>query len=484
MIKIKSLFRNLISSSLILLGLLGCSNESSQPDDSSETGLFQIGTEKIYDFSNDLVFDKTQVSDFKIEEDGSVSYIASGQYSGGGACFYIKSDQSIINIENYETVDLEYEYEPISGNWDTSSNPKWCFNVYSDDSSGFWNEGTTLQYFENNALSGSFTYSVDVGDSVEGDMKAFAIKLNTYNTVNDGDQNKKCKIRIKKVTFNKKEGAPEDTPTDDGLTDEERGEIVKITYESKDYTNDDSVAVTKPALVYLPAGFDAEDKTTKYPVLFLMHGIGGSESEWGMSTTGKGGKLKGIMDKAIAAGTVKKCIVVCPNGRSTTNYTDASMGNAASFYTFGSELRNDLLPYMQSNYNVDSDRKNIAMAGLSMGGMQTINIGLCECLDFISYFGAFSAAPTTNTASVIASKVAAFDAEYDIKYFYNICGTSDTTALSSASAAVDGLASSCDRLTDGSNFEWVTCDGSHDWPVWWKGFEAFIPIMFQENYEN
>ena len=415
--KIKSLFTKGICLSLLALTFIGCQQNGGGSED---VELFKIGTEKIYDFSDAIVFDKTQVSDFKIEADGSVTYVANGQYSGGGACFYIKPDQSIINIENYESIDVEYEYEPVSGKWNSADNPKWCFNVYSDDSSGFWSGGNTVEYIEEKAFKGSFKHTVRVGASLEGDMKAFALKLNTYNTKNESSSSA-CKVRIKKVTFNKKAGAPEDAPSDDGLTDEQRGKIIEIKYPTKDYLNNGTETYEKPARVYLPAGFNADDKDTKYPVLFLMHGVQGYEGEWGMTTQGKGGKLKGIMDKEIAAGNVKKFIVVCPNGRSSSTYSNSAFENNQGFYKFGQELRNDLLPYMQKNYNVDTDRKNIAMAGLSMGGMQTINIGLCECLDIMSYFGAFSAAPTTYTAAEIKTAINKFDSKYDIKYFYNIC---------------------------------------------------------------
>ena len=70
-----------------------------------------------------------------------------------------------------------------------------------------------------------------------------------------------------------------------------------------------------------------------------------------------------------------------------------------------------------------------------MGGMQTINIGLCECLDLFSAFGAFSAAPTSYPAASVAKKLEAFPEEDRIRFFYSICGTEDGTAYASAAAA-------------------------------------------------
>ena len=76
-----------------------------------------------------------------------------------------------------------------------------------------------------------------------------------------------------------------DTPRGIGCTfsNSESGEIRKITYASKDYENGGTDATQKPAFVYLPAGFDKADTSKKYPVLYLMHGVGGNESEWGMT---------------------------------------------------------------------------------------------------------------------------------------------------------------------------------------------------------
>ena len=110
------------------------------------------------------------------------------------------------------------------------------------------------------------------------------------------------------------------------------------------------------------------------------------------------------MDNLIYYKEIEPFIVVTPNGRSTENCAREG-SDYNSFYVFGKELRSDLIPYMEAHYStyaVEGDpsasRMHRAMAGLSMGGMQTINIGIGECMDLFSYFGAFSAAPTSNLA--------------------------------------------------------------------------------------
>jgi enterochelin esterase-like enzyme len=262
---------------------------------------------------------------------------------------------------------------------------------------------------------------------------------------------------------------------------ENGGTIEHITYKSKNYYGDGKDNVKK-ANVYLPAGYD---KTKKYKVLYLMHGIGGDENEWGM--TGTNSKVKMIMDNLTYYGDIDPFIVVTPNGRSSVNHANEG-SDYNSFYVFGQELRNDLIPYIDSHYSTYADysedgydlsaaREHRAMAGLSMGGMQTINIGIGECVDLFSYFGAFSAAPTSNTAATTAQKLSGN--RYPIHYFYNICGLQDGTAYSSASAAAKNLPSVCNQFVDGQNFMWQELNGGHDFNIWYLGFYNFAQIVFK-----
>ena len=262
------------------------------------------------------------------------------------------------------------------------------------------------------------------------------------------------------------------------------GLVKKISYPTYDYYGDGS-PITKSAYIYLPKGYD---ETKQYNVLYLMHGIGGDETEWGM--TGSLSKVKLMMDNLAECGDIEPFIVVAANGRSTADFANKN-GDFNSFYVFGKELRNDLIPYIEENYatyadyaegyDMTANRDHRAMAGLSMGGMQTINIGLCECLDLFGWFGAFSAAPTSNSSSVIAEKLTAFPEEYKIHYFYNICGLSDGTALASARNAALGLTEKSECFTD-ANFMWHEVKGAHDFAVWYLGFYNFAQLVFDSAY--
>lgn len=263
----------------------------------------------------------------------------------------------------------------------------------------------------------------------------------------------------------------------------ECGTIERIAYKTYDYFGDGS-EIEKYANVYLPYGYD-EGK--KYNVLYLMHGIGGNENEWGM--TGSTSKVKCMMDNLIYNGDIEPFIVVTPNGRSGADFANTN-SDFNSFYEFGKELRNDLIPYIESHYatygrsadqdyDMKADREHRAMAGLSMGGMQTINIGMCECLDIISYFGAFSAAPTSYRGADIVQKIDEKFPDEEIIFFYNICGTEDSIAYQSASAAAKELPRLSERFQDGENFMWQELGGGHDFSIWFLGFYNFAQVVFR-----
>ncbi len=256
------------------------------------------------------------------------------------------------------------------------------------------------------------------------------------------------------------------------------GRIDWINYPAKDYAGDGS-EITKRAVVYVPAGYSEDEPCD---VLILCHGIGGTEGEWEFPNAFS--MSKNLTDHLFADGFVKNLIIVMPNGRAGANFKDTSFNNQKPFYLFGQEIRNDLLPYIDAHYNtwgsktpddLSAAREHRAMAGLSMGGMQTINIGLCECLDIISAFGAFSAAPTSKTAAEITQALKQFPEDLSVRYFYNICGSDDGVALWSAAAAAKTKPADS-RLTE-ENWHWQEVPGGHDMNIWRLGLYNFLKLL-------
>lgn len=332
----------------------------------------------------------------------------------------VKLSKEQVNIDsswcvNIETTDDEYILTPLS----------WNTNVAS---------GATIEF--------GFLGVGETDGKIEADIEFTKDHYDPTATISDSIPEKYSEIR----------------------NDEGAGTVKTISYTAHDPENGNTY--TKNANIYLPANY-SEDK--KYNVLYLLHGIGGDENEWGMYNDES--KVKAIMDNLAYYGDIDSFIVVTPNGKASES------GSIPSFYNFGAELRNDLIPYIDSHYSTYADRDHRACAGLSMGGMQTINIGIGECVDLFSYFGAFSAAPTSNPASKTAELLA--DKDYPIHYFYNICGLQDGIAYWSASAAAKNLPEVCDKFVDGENFMWQELDGEHNFDIWYLGFYNFAQKAFK-----
>lgn len=132
--------------------------------------------------------------------------------------------------------------------------------------------------------------------------------------------------------------------------------------------------------VYLPPGY--ETSTRRYPVFYLLHGAGDSDDSW--STVGRAGF---ILDNLIATKKAKPMIVVMPAGHVRAQ-TSSAVSNAATD-AFVSDFVTDLMPLVQRNYRVSTDRASTAIAGLSMGGNQALNIAIPH-LEKFGYIGVYS----------------------------------------------------------------------------------------------
>ena len=160
------------------------------------------------------------------------------------------------------------------------------------------------------------------------------------------------------------------------------GKLEMIDYDSK------SVGNKRKALIYTPPGYSADQK---YPVLYLLHGIGGDENEWR-----RDGHPEIILDNLIAEKKAVPMLIVMPNGRAQPDDRPGpnAMQTAPAFGKFDQDLLGSLIPFIESKYSVKSDRESRALAGLSMGGGQSLNFGLAN-LDTFAWIGGFSSAPNT-----------------------------------------------------------------------------------------
>lgn len=188
------------------------------------------------------------------------------------------------------------------------------------------------------------------------------------------------------------------------------GRLELVEYDSK------TVGTRRRMNVYTPPGYSAEKK---YPVLYLLHGIGGDETEWQRFAT-----PDMLFDNLIADGKAVPMIVVMPNGRAQKN--DRAEGNvfesAPAFGVFERDLLDDVIPAIEARYSVQADREHRALAGLSMGGGQSLNFGLGH-LDTFAWVGGFSSAPNTRRPEELVPDAA--KAKEQLKLLWLSCGNKD-----------------------------------------------------------
>ena len=187
------------------------------------------------------------------------------------------------------------------------------------------------------------------------------------------------------------------------------GQLEMIEYDSK------TVGAKRKMQVYTPPGYS---KDKKYPVLYLLHGIGGDETEWERFCT-----PHILLDNLIADGKAVPMIIVMPNGRAQKN--DRAEGDifaaAPAFANFERDLLDDVIPAIESRYSAYTIRENRALAGLSMGGGQSLNFGLAH-LDTFAWVGGFSSAPNTKAP---AQLLPVPEAATQLKRLWLSCGDKD-----------------------------------------------------------
>jgi len=238
------------------------------------------------------------------------------------------------------------------------------------------------------------------------------------------------------------------------------GSIDTIEYVSK------TVGTVRRALIYTPPGFS---KSEKYPVLYLLHGIGGDEKEWFNQ-----GKPQVILDNLYAKGQIVPMIVVLPNGRAMKD--DRAIGNimesskVQAFATFEKDLLNDLIPFVEKKYPVLKNQENRAIAGLSMGGGQSLNFGLGN-LDTFAWVGGFSSAPNTKSPQELIPN--AENAKKKLKLLWLSCGDKDRLVIFSQRTHEYLVANGIAHVYQ------VIPGGYHDFKVWKLNLYMFSQLLFK-----
>jgi enterochelin esterase-like enzyme len=223
----------------------------------------------------------------------------------------------------------------------------------------------------------------------------------------------------------------------------------------------------RKAVVYLPPHYSAD---RKYPVLYLLHGIGGNEWEW------KGYvHADAVVDNLIIADKAVPMIIVMPNGRALPDDRVPEGGkiyspeNAGGFAKFERDLLDCLIPAIQAKYSASTNREDRALAGLSMGGGQSLNFGLTH-LDTFAWVGGFSPAPNTKSSAELVSDPAAVRAQ--LKLLYLSCGNKD--GLISVSQGVHTY-----LKQQNIPHIWNVDDQGHDRGTWANNLYHFAQRIFR-----
>jgi enterochelin esterase-like enzyme len=234
--------------------------------------------------------------------------------------------------------------------------------------------------------------------------------------------------------------------------------------------------------IYTPPGY--EISTAKYPVFYLLHGAGDCDDSW--TSVGRAGF---ILDNLIAAKKAKPMIVVMPAGHTSSGF---SMGSGGMADDFSRDFTKDIIPYVESHYRVLTDRGSRAMAGLSMGGMQTLNVTMSDLGKFshIGVFssGVFSAAPRTPAAKEApAANAPAPGADWEqprLAVLDNASLKKDLKLLWFSTGSEDFLLNTTKATLEllkkhGFNPVYKESTGGHTWINWRNYLIEFAPQLFQ-----
>jgi enterochelin esterase-like enzyme len=219
--------------------------------------------------------------------------------------------------------------------------------------------------------------------------------------------------------------------------------------------------------IYAPAGYDV-NTNEKYPVLYIMHG--GGEDERGWATQGKTGL---ILDNLIADKKATPMLVVMPDGNSNqSGFSEMTMK------MFEAEMKQCIIPFIEKNYRAKTDAKNRALAGLSMGGIQTLYVGVNNT-DLFSYLGVFSSGWIVPMLSQIADAQYAYMTKNadminaNVKLFFIAQGGKEDIAYNNCQIMLKKF----DEMK--IKYSYTEYPGGHTWPVWRNNIYTMAPLLFK-----
>lgn len=270
-------------------------------------------------------------------------------------------------------------------------------------------------------------------------------------------------LELKPITYDVPSGFDE---KQDGVA---YGKVVRESYYS------DTTGKYRKVNIILPPDYTGEKE---YPVLYLLHGIGGDENEW------LDGNPAYVVGNLVAEGLARDMIIVIPNCRARANdaaTTEFSLEHYAAFDNFINDLRDNLMPYIEEEYSIATGRKNTAIAGLSMGGRESLNIGL-HMPETFGYIAAFS--PGFGVFAYENQGVKE-DGLFTEETFRLPEEYKDNTLLMLNNGISEGgenaLGGQCHKVLEKNEIPhlFYVTEGGHDFKVWKHGLYNFALQIFQ-----
>ena len=236
--------------------------------------------------------------------------------------------------------------------------------------------------------------------------------------------------------------------------------------------------------IYTPPGYEKGAGT--FPVFYLLHGAGDNDDAW--SSVGRAGF---ILDNLIAAKKALPMIVVMPAGHTSTTFAmPPASGSTPPRDEFAEDFVNDIMPYVEANYRVIADRSHRAIAGLSMGGMQTLNISMSRLKDF-AYIGVFSSGVFSMRRPANPGASPAPPPAVPVEWEEQHAADLDNAALKPGLKLLWLATGSDDFLIQTSKVTvemlkkhgfspvWKETSGAHTWINWRNYLNEFAPQLFR-----
>jgi len=246
------------------------------------------------------------------------------------------------------------------------------------------------------------------------------------------------------------------------------GTVQSVPYKSK------SLGTDRKMMVYTPPGY--EQSTSRYPLLYLLHGAGSDETTWTQR-----GKAEVILDNLIADGKLKPLVVVMPFGLAAPR-AQGARGDAAENKMqregFTRDFFEDVMPLVDAKFRVYADRDHRAIGGLSLGAAQALALGLTR-LDLFSRIAAFSPAmgasnnPATGGVDFETVLADSIRINSQLKFLWISCGTEDTL--------FDSIRDFTGQLSKHKvEHIYRVTGGAHTFPVWQRNLNDVAPMLFPE----